>query len=186
MIILSIGNNTIILQALTNQLKEQGYNATWTSHSESVSTLYSGSDFDVVAFGGAISDKTKLFIKKIFSKQNPAIIFVDGIAPIPSLLSEQIRHTIAKESGRNGNPLKEIAVKPKTSSIDFTVTVQCQLKIKLYHLSLLYKATEKILTVEFVSPGNHSISIDKKEKTFFGSQYVVVTANNKPLLVERL
>lgn len=111
--ILSIDYNTDVLQELTAQLQSQGFIATWTNYPETVSTLYNGKNIDLVMFGKSISQKMRLFIKKLFVVQNPAIIFVEGIAPIPSLLSEQIIYALMIAQGRNGNLLKNIEVRKK-------------------------------------------------------------------------
>jgi hypothetical protein len=180
MIILSVGNNSILLQQITAQLNQHGFKANWTTFSEKVVTLYNGSDLDMVAFGREINQKTKLFIMSIFSVQNPAIIFVDGLAPIPSLIVDQIRHTAAIAKGRNGNPLKGIEINKADRSVAFTATAECKVKIDLYQLSPFYAITEKVIAQTTLAPGKHTFTVDKKDKSFFGKHFIVVKANDKP------
>ncbi len=180
MIILSVGNITTHLQQITIQLNEHGFKANWTTYSDKVVTLYNGSDLDMVAFGPGIKEKYKLFIMEIFSVQNPAIIFVDGLAPIPSLVVDQIRHTAAIAKGRNGNPLKDIEINKADCSVAFSAIAECKVKIDLYHLSPFYNVTEKIVTQTHLSPGKHKFTVDKKDKSFFGKHFIVIKANDKP------
>jgi hypothetical protein len=180
MIILSVGNNTHILQEITAQLNQHGFKATWTNYPDTVSTLYNGSYLDVVAFESGIDEKTKLFIMKIFSQQNPTIIFVNALARIPSLVVDQIRHTSIIALGRNGNPLKDIEVSKANCCVAFTATSECKLKIDFYQISPFYNVTEKVIAQTQIAPGKHKFTIDKKDKSFLGKHFIVVKANDKP------
>lgn len=180
MIILSIGNNPLVLQEITTKLNQHGFNATWTNYPDTVSTLYNGAYLDMVAFERGLNEKTKLFIMKIFSQQNPAIIFLNAFAPIPALVVDQIRNTAIMAAGRNGNPLKDIEVIKANRSVSFTAAKECKVKIDLYQINPFDTITEKVIAQTSLAPGKHTFTIDKKDKSFLGKHYIVLKANDKP------
>ena len=184
MIILSVGNNTLHLQDITTQLNGHGFKATWTNFPDILSTVYNGRDLDLVCFGQEINPALRLFVKKIFSVQNPAIIFVDGLAPIPSLIVEQMRHSAMLAQGRNGNPLKNYIFNKKQLSLALNATEECRFKIDLYQLSPFYKVAHKTIVETTLAPGNHTFEINKKDKQLLSKSFVVVKANNKPWFIE--
>lgn len=181
--ILLIGRNPTVLTSLAEALTNNGFTVKKTNKVEQAGQDFGGADFDLIAFGRGIDEATNTQLKTSFSAQNPDVLFADGLAPITSLLVQQIEQTLA------GNLVHEKMLATFTcqqadcTRLLVTVTAACQLTIDLYQLDAVHNTQQKTLVSTFVTAGNHTFSITIPSVTDATIKFLVAQADNRDLMV---
>ncbi|MVM30630.1 hypothetical protein GO755_11365 [Spirosoma sp. HMF4905] len=184
--ILLIGRNPSVLTNLASALINEGFVVKATSVIEQASQDFNAIDFDVVAFGRGVDAATNTMLKASFLSQNPAILFVDGLAPVISLLVKQIKLAIAGKS---------VAEKVITSfsyeqtaplRINVSTRIDCQLTIDLYQLDAIHTTQQKTIVSKFIKAGNHIFPVDAFPDLTSTINFLVAEANNLDLAILQL
>lgn len=181
--ILLIGRNPTVLANLDEALTAEGFATKMTNLVEQASQDFSGADFDLIAFGRGVDEVTNAYLRTRFSTQNPAVIFVDGLAPITSLLVQQIKLALADTLLLEKTLTKFTCQSVDCAHVQITVTAACQLTIELYQLDAVHHNQQTTLVSKFVTAGNHTFSVKLPDKTDSTVKFLVAQANNQDLMV---
>ncbi|GAB4048811.1 hypothetical protein [Spirosoma litoris] len=158
--VLLIGRNPNVLANLALALRDDGFVVKTTSAIEQASQDFNAADFDVVAFGRGIDVATNAALRASFLEQNPTALFVDGLAPVISLLVKQIKLAVAPHSTSKKVITNFSYDKTSPLQINVSVAIDCQLTIDLYQLDAIHTTLQKTLVSEFVKAGNHTFPIE--------------------------
>ncbi|QDK77639.1 hypothetical protein EXU85_03130 [Spirosoma sp. KCTC 42546] len=159
--VLLIGRNPNVLANLASALTEEGFLVKTTSQVEQASQNFNATDFDVIAFGRGIDAATNTTLRASFLHQNPAILFVDGLAPVIPLLVKQIKLELANKSvARQVITNFSCEQTDDTLRINVSTAVDCQLTIDLYQLDAVHHTQQKTIVSEFVTEGSHIFLLD--------------------------
>jgi hypothetical protein len=148
--VLSIGAGKKVLNRLTQALDEAGFIATFSytyDQPELIFRDFAGTHFDVVALGRGVSYENKLNIKTTFKAQNPAIAFVEGLAPVIPLLVDQVKLACLPST------LSPAQVQLLPGKLHIGIPFPCHLQVKLYHLNWLYMSYKKVLADSYSKAG---------------------------------
>lgn len=181
--ILLIGRNSTVLANLSSALANEGFEVQTTGLVEQASKLFDAVDFDLIAFGRGIDEETKTVLKADFSTKKPTVHFVDGLAPVTSLLVKQIKQTLANTSAFDKALVRFTRQPADDLLIDVTVTVACQLSITLYQLDAVHRTEQKTLVSEYILAGNHTFRIAWLPSTRSTINFLVAETDKQDLLV---
>lgn len=129
--VLLIGKCTGVLRRLQAALREHGVDA---DVSRDVGRADAGRPYayDAVAFGRAVSSADRARMREAFRQGNPAVVFVDGLAPIIPLLVAQFEEALDRrpEAERrlgtveraDGRPAFELRSEAEVSVVDHRLT----------------------------------------------------------------
>lgn len=169
--VLSIGARKNILSKLTDGLHQQGFNASWsdnTTNIEQIPKQYRSSDYDVIAFGRGVKSQQKQLLRRIYKAQNPTIEFVDGLAPIPNLLIEQIK-LACRPKNLNRFTIEIVDAK----DLQINSYEDCHLIIKHYKLNWLFQSKENTIFDGNLNKAQLSIPIKRSG----GKNFIVIFQN---------
>lgn len=166
--VLSIGASKKVLSKLSKTLEEAGFITQWTNNynnPEQVIKKFNARDFDVIAFGRGVSKENKKIFKGQFKTQNPAISFMDGLAPITNLLIDQIKLALKPVE----SPKLSVVF---TTSENLTISTDDSIYLigKLYRLNWLYQARENIIFNEHFDKNSKTYPIPKQR----GERFLVI------------
>lgn len=181
--ILLIGRNPIVLTNLSLALTNEGFKVQTTGLIEQASKQFDAVDFDLIAFGRGVDEETKAVLKADFLTQKSTIHFVDGLAPVTSLLVKQIKQTLANTSAFDKVIIRFARQSADDLLIDVTVTIACQLSITLYQLDAVHHTEQKTLVSEFILAGNHLFRIAWLPDTQSTINFLVAETDKQDLLV---
>lgn len=177
--VLTVGANGRILRNLSQTLTDNGFIAHWKEFTNINKVLddHNGKDFDVIAFGRALSEEEKQKVKSAFLQQNAKLKFIEGLAPITNLLVDQVR-LACNENVTNQSIILHVI----NDIMRVQVNYHCNLKVRYYRLNWLYMKTERVLFQGAVEPG--AINIDGLKGK--GQRFVVVEVNNQVVEVSKI
>ncbi|GAB3785094.1 hypothetical protein GCM10028818_46240 [Spirosoma horti] len=181
--ILLIGRNPIVLANLSAALTNEGFEVQTTGLVEQASKQFDAIDFDLIAFGRGIDEEMKALLKADFLTKKPTVHFIDGLAPVTSLLVKQIKQTLANTTAFNKTLIRFVRQPADDLLIDVTVTVACQLSITLYQLDAVHHTEQKTLASEFVIAGNHTFRIANLPSVQSTINFLVAETDKQDLLV---
>src|SRR6266536_2438644 len=79
--VLAVGKSRRVLSKLASALTQAGFDARWTNDPATASQRFHPGAVDLVAFGRGVSSEDRRRLQADFSNGNPAMLFVDGLAP---------------------------------------------------------------------------------------------------------
>ena len=183
--ILAIGKRETILKQLSQELNRSGYESDYMVNSNSDFNKLDGFKYDLVAFGLGVESKNKEQLKTTLSKQNPQILFMQGLSPIVPVLIDQIKNTFFTQSGQE-NLLKDLRFNTENElNIQLEVTDDCWLEIILNQLDFLFKNQHECLIHKKVEQGIHQFSTGKIIQPF-GRSFLVVKINQEVVCVTQI
>lgn len=181
--ILLIGRNPAILASLASALTEEGFVVKTTNRVEQASQDFNAADFTVIAFGRGVDGATNAALRASFLEQNPAIRFVDGLAPVIPLLVKQIKLALSDKQGTE-QMLTDFSYEDTyPPCIHITAASPCQLSIDLYQLDAVHHTQQKTLVSEFIIVGNHTFPMENWPDIKSTLNFLVAEADNSDLLV---
>lgn len=157
--ILLVGRNPTVLAQLAEALLQEEYVVKTTNRVEQASQEFNAADFDLIAFGRVVDEQTKVQLRTNFSGQNQNVFFVDGLAPVISLLVKQINVALLD------NPIAEKVItdfrykQTEVLHLFMSTSIDCQITIDLYLLDAFHHTQHKTLVSEFVMAGHHTYQI---------------------------
>jgi hypothetical protein len=171
--VLAVGKRRRVLGKLNAALTEAGFDARWTDDIAGASQRFQPSGVDLVAFGRGVSGADRTRLKAGFLAGNPAVRFVDGLAPIIPLLVAQVEGAFSARLG-NAGVLDQAASGDGELTID--VRDDCDLEVTLYRLDRLYRSHRNVLLSERVPRGRRSIPLGTRGARR-GATFAVVRVN---------
>lgn len=79
--VLIVGQSVPVLETVTDELTDLGFNVTGTTDPSRASCDFLALDYDLIAFGGGIPGDLRMQLKNDFKNQHPAARFLDVVAP---------------------------------------------------------------------------------------------------------
>ncbi|WP_461112910.1 hypothetical protein [Spirosoma jeollabukense] len=181
--ILLIGRNTNVLASLAEALTHEGFVVKTTNLVEQASQDFNAAEFDLIAFGRGVDEQTNTLLKADFLAQRASILFVDGLAPITTLLVKQIQLALADSPLANKVITEFSCQQHERLIIHITVVTDCQLLIDLYQLDAVHHTQQKTLVNTFVAAGNHSFIINLQTDGTSTINFLVAEVTNLALAV---
>jgi len=134
--VLLIGKRAKILNDVANRLRTIGWTVTLTNNLDMQHLLsVDAPQFSVVAFGRALTKEQKETLTRHYKQQNGAIVIVEGLAPIPELITYQILAATNPITGQGITEAKLAAEGP------------VRLHIKAFRLNWLYQLKTKDMEI---------------------------------------
>ena len=159
--VLLIGRNPTVLVQLAAALATEGFAVTTTNHVDLASQEFNAMEFDLIAFGRGVDEKTNAELKADFLAQNKAILLVDGLAPVIPLLAKQIQLALAVRQPTEKMITHISAQVDDRLTIQVSLAAACQLTIDLYQLDAVHHTHQERLVTVFADQGSHSFSVDR-------------------------
>lgn len=181
--ILLIGRNPAILTNLASALAEEGLVVKTTNRVEQASQDFNAADFAVIAFGRGVDAATNAALRASFSDQNPAIRFVDGLAPVIPLLVKQIKLALSDRQVTEQILTDFSYEDTNPPRIHITATAPCQVSIDLYQLDTVHHTQQKTFVSEFVTAGNHTFPMENWPDIKSTLSFLVAETDNSDLQV---
>jgi len=180
--VLAVGSSRRVLRALTSALLEAGFDAQWTSAIAAASRRFQPGSVDLVAFGRGVGDEDRRRLKSDFLRGNPAVLFVDGLAPMIPLLVAQVESAFSSQL-RDARLVRQVA----SSGGELSVGVRddCDVEVTLYRLDRLYRTHRDTLFSRRVSSGTQCIPLDRRAARR-GLKFAVVRANATEVAIAAL
>lgn len=180
--VLAVGSSRRVLRALTSALLEAGFDAQWTSDTATASRRFRPDSVDLVAFGRGVGGEDRRRLKSDFLRGNPAVLFVDGLAPLIPLLVAQVESAFSSQR-REARLVRQVASGGGELSVG--VRDDCDVEVTLYRLDRLYRTHRDILFSRRVSSGTQRIPLDRRAARH-GRKFAVVRANGTEVAVAAL
>lgn len=181
--VLLIGRNPTVLVNLASALIDEGFVVKTTDLVEQAGQNFNAGDFDLIAFGRGVDELTNAMLRSSFLAQNPAICFVDGLAPVIPLLVKQIKLGLADKPIAQKVITNFSCQQTESLHIRVATAINCQLTIDLYQLDAVHTTQQKTLVSEFVFAGNHLFSVNIKPATDSTINFLVAEAADLDLTV---
>lgn len=180
--VLAVGKSRRVLRKLTDALTEAGFDARWTDDIPTASQRFRPGTVDLVAFGRGVGRQDRSRLKSDYLEGNPAVLFVDGLAPVIPLLVAQVESAFSSRN-RDSGVLERVTA----SDGELTITVRddCSLEVTLYRLDRLYRTHRDVLLSQRVSAGTRSVPLGGWA-TRRGAKYAVVRVNATEVSVAEL
>ncbi len=89
--VLLIGKSRLVLDETVTRLRGLGFAAEATNDFSDVTDRFQFAAIDLVVFGGQVPADLKAQLMKEIEAINPRVIFVNGLAGIPGLITDQVR-----------------------------------------------------------------------------------------------
>jgi hypothetical protein len=186
-VILLIGRNPVVLGNLAAALEEEGFLVRTTDLVEQASIRFNAVGIDLVAFGRGVDAQTNAQLRADFGAQNPDVLFVDGLAPVISLLVKQIKRALAGHLP-TGPTLSQFSCAPVGHQwiLEIAVANACRLTIDLYQLDAVHTTQQHTLVAAQVAAGMHSFSIDRPAEDRSTIHFLAASTDDGELLVLNL
>lgn len=181
--ILLIGRNPNVLASLADALTHEGLVVKTTNLVERASQDFDAAEFDLIAFGRGVDEQTNSLLKADFIAQKSSILFVDGLAPITTLLVRQIQLALADRPLAKKVITEFSCQQHERLTIHITVLTDCQLLVDLYQLDAVHHTRQETLVSTFVVAGNHSFSVDLQVDGTSTINFLVAEVANLALAV---
>ena len=150
----------MVLTSLASALEKESFIVAVTSLVEQADQDFSGTQFDLVAFGRGVDQPTSARLRASFSAQNPAIRFVDGLAPVTALLVKQIKLALSDEGVQEKKLVDFEYQRIGPFQVRIVLTEACQLTIDLYQLDAVHNTQKKTLISQYITAGAHTFQFD--------------------------
>jgi hypothetical protein len=180
--VLAVGKSRRVLRKLTDALTEAGFDARWTDDIPTASQHFRPGTVDLVAFGRGVGGQDRSRLKSDYLEGNPAVLFVEGLAPVIPLLLAQVESAFSARK-RDSSVLERATA----SDGELTITVRddCDLEVMLYRLDRLYRTHRDVLLSQRVSAGTRSVALGGRA-TRRGAKYAVVRVNATEVSIAEL
>gem|GEM_PF-1081942 len=184
--VLLFGRSRKVLRKLSAALSEQGIPSTCDQTTAGALRHLAARPFDLIAFGRGVSGRDKNRIRQSALQRDPSVLFIEGLAPVTSLLVAQIKTALWKKKIPDpGFRLLPFENTPYGLKMHFEVAApQRRLQVDLYRVNFFYRVTRETLPLGEVDRGQHFVML---VSSLFGRkrpQFVVVRSGPVPLEVQ--
>jgi hypothetical protein len=96
--VLVIGRSANVLTETVAMLQAKDYIAAASNQFDQVLDDYDVSEYDAVVFGGMVPPDTKQRLRDDISARNESIVFIQGLAGMPGVITAQVEETLGDRS----------------------------------------------------------------------------------------
>jgi len=156
--VLLIGKRAAVLTRLQAALREIGIEADLTqdtAHADQSELR----EYGAVAFGRAVGEEDRARMRDAFRAANPAVAFVDGLAPITPLLVAQFEQALDRRPEQDRR-IGDLTV--SEGRIDFELRSPARVRVTTYRLTRLYRTHTEQLLDERLAPGTHKMDLGRR------------------------
>jgi hypothetical protein len=180
--VLAVGHSRRVLSNLTRALTEAGFDAQWTTDAAAASQRFQPHSVDLVAFGRGVSSADRSRLRSDFLQGNPAVLFVDGLAPITPLLIAQVQAAFSSQP-QQARVLEHLA----SSDGHLTIAIRddCDVEVTVYRLDRLYRTHTATPLAQRITRGSHAIPLGH-QSTGRGLRFAVVRINTTEVSIVSL
>jgi hypothetical protein len=116
-------------------------------------------EYGAVAFGRAVGEEDRARMRDAFRAANPAVAFVDGLAPITPLLVAQFEQAVDRRPEQDRR-IGDLTV--SEGRIDFELRSPARVRVTTYRLTRLYRTHTEQLLDEPLAPGTHRMDLGQR------------------------
>ena len=158
--VLVIGRSQAVLSQTVTRLGELGYHAQATNDFSSVIGRFNPTQLDLVVFGGQVSPDRKTALTDEITAGNPDVIFLQGLAGIPGLITDQVQQALGGEHVIPGQaPTYDAARK----AIVLSLFAPLDVSVTAYWITELIppdpKSDSQILVDDRLAAGEHTFTL---------------------------
>jgi CheY-like chemotaxis protein len=158
--VLVIGRSQAVLDGTVELLSEAGYPVQATNDFEAITDQVDPQTIDLVVLGGQIPPAKKVEMREHISAANDAVSFVQGLAGIPGLITDQVAGALAGEQLIAGQaPVYDAAEK----KIALSLYASMDVKVTVYWITALIppdpKSDSLVLHDGPLPSGDHAFEI---------------------------
>lgn len=130
--VLVIGRSKAVLDGSVELLSQAGYPVQATNDFEAITDQFDPQTIDLVVLGGQIPPEKKVEMREHISAANDAVTFVQGLAGIPGLITDQVAGALAGEQVIPGQtPVYDAARK----TIGLSLFAPLDVKVTVYWIT---------------------------------------------------
>jgi hypothetical protein len=174
---LLLGARQDVMDRALAELQRIGIEARGTTNMDTAAVEFNATDFDVVAFGGGISNDVRDRLKREFTAQNPNVTLLDVFAPVAIT-------QIAAALRGNADPKLasgfDVTQRNGSHVVRVDVAADCDLRVQLFQSPV----DGKTIVEQRAHPGPFEIAID--DVRYEGPNIVVVTLGGREIHTRRV
>ena len=176
--VLLIGKRASVLTSLQSALREVGIEA---DLAQDVTVVRPDGlrQYDAIAFGRAVKEDDRARMRAVFTAANPSAMFIDGLAPITSLLVAQFEEALGALEARE----KQIGhVRASVDRLEFELRAPARMRAAAYNLTLLYRTRVLELLDRRLDAGPHHLPL-ARPSSWVQEVFVVLRADDREVRV---
>lgn len=127
--VLVLGGSQRVLDDTVVSLRNVGHTAQTTNDFSDITGRFDVTEFDLVSLGGQIPPDRKADLKEEIGAINPHVIFIDSLAGMPGLITNQIQGAFAADQH---DPAQAPSYTPGDRSIRLTLAETADVKVTVY------------------------------------------------------
>jgi hypothetical protein len=158
--VLLIGKSQLVLDESVAGLRDLGYKAEATNDFSDVTGRFDVSEIDLVVFGGQVPPDRKAELRKEIEAINPGVIFVQGLAGIPGLITTQVQGAF---TANLQDPTRAPTHTPDDRSIRLTLADPADVRVSVWWQTSFVppdpKSDSLLLLDNKLAGGDHAIPI---------------------------
>jgi hypothetical protein len=174
---LLLGARHDVMDRALAELQRIGIEARGTTNMDTAAVEFNAREFDVVAFGGGISNDVRDRLKREFTAQNPHVRLVDVFAPVAIAQIVAALKPSAEPKLASGF---EVTERNGAHVVRVDVAAECDVRVQLFQSPV----DGKTVVEQRVSRGPFEIAID--DVRFAGPNIVVVTLGGREIYTSRI
>ena len=174
---LLLGARRDVMDAIIAELQKIGIEARGTTDMDTAAVEFNAREFDVVAFGGGISNDVRERLKREFSAQNPRVALLDVFAPVAI---PQVAAALRRDAEPKLASAFDVIQRNGSHLVRLDVAAECDVRVQLFHSPV----EGKTILEQRVPSGPFEIAIDNLR--FDGPNIVVVTLEGREIYTRRI
>ena len=174
---LLLGARQDVMNAVLAELKQIGIEARGTTNLDTAALEFNAREFDVIAFGGGISNDVRERLKNEFTTQHPQVVLLDVFAPVAIL---QIAAAVRRDAGPKLASHFDVVRRDGSNVVRVHVAADCDLRVQLFQSPV----DGKTVLEQRVQRGPIEIAID--DLRYEGPNVVVVTLGGREVYTRRI
>ncbi|BCJ33307.1 hypothetical protein Athai_08100 [Actinocatenispora thailandica] len=191
--VLVVGRSPQVLTDTVDLLRANGYSADATNRFGQVVDDYDVSALDVLVFGGMVPAETKEQLRATVRDRNPRVVFVQGLAGIPGLISAQVQAATTTEPPAIG----AVGYDPDQRTVRFTLREPAHVTVAAWWLTSVVPPEPRSASMRVLDErrpaGSHTVALPERVPSTasfaaltVGSFARVFTVGPMPTAVTRL
>jgi hypothetical protein len=162
--VLVIGKSKGVLTETAELLRGKGYAADATNEFDRVLETFDVTAYDVVVFGGMVPPEMKVRLHDEISARNAHVVFVQGFAGIPGLITAQVEAAAGAH-----NSSADVEYEAASRSVRVRLDEPCEVRVVAWWGTSFVppepKSTSMAVLDEKLPAGSHDIVIPDKVPT---------------------
>lgn len=158
--VLVLGASRRVLDDTVARLRDLGYTAQGTNDFSDITGRFDVKKIDLVSLGGQVHPDRKAELKEEIGAINPRVIFVESLAGIPGLITNQVQGAFAADQQ---DPAQAPTYTPGDRSIRLTLADRADVKVTVYWRTSIVppdpKSDSLVLLDDRLASGDHTIPV---------------------------